>query len=209
MNTAKIIMNFQNCFWLFESHMKAGKGWNYHWLIPTSVCYKVILKREQKKTKQKETTTTGGGFSVVVKCLPLKWKVGYSIHGNWVNHRSVPWTRAFTPNSLSKTQKIQVSTCFELSSPKLIKKETTKNDTQNNITFINMFATRRFTPLPAAGHHPVFIAKFNKSKSVPKVQMAFECNHKNFHALVLKITNELRYTHKKRKRKRLMNNWSS
>ena len=41
-----------------------------------------------------------GGNSSVVKCPPLNWKVGCSIHGHWVNCRSAPWARAFTSTTI-------------------------------------------------------------------------------------------------------------
>ena len=44
-----------------------------------------------------------GGNSSFVKCPPLNWKVGCSIHSDWVNCRSVPWAWAFTSTALART----------------------------------------------------------------------------------------------------------
>jgi len=44
------------------------------------------------------------GDNWVQECTPLNWKVGCSIHGHWVNHRSTAWARAFTPNCPGKKQ---------------------------------------------------------------------------------------------------------
>jgi len=44
------------------------------------------------------------GINSVVKCPPLNWKLGCSIHGHWVNFRSTPWARMFTQNRPGRGQ---------------------------------------------------------------------------------------------------------
>jgi len=39
-----------------------------------------------------------GVRSSVVKCPPLNWKVGCSIHSHWVKCRSTPWASVLTQN---------------------------------------------------------------------------------------------------------------
>ena len=48
--------------------------------------------------------TTLCGTSSVVKYPLLNWKVGWSIHGHWVNCRSTPCARVFTQNRLCRGQ---------------------------------------------------------------------------------------------------------
>ena len=62
-----------------------------------------------------------GRHSSVVKCPPLNWKVGCSIHSHWVNC-CVSWARAFTSTAPARST-IQVSACRQLPSPKLTKKK--------------------------------------------------------------------------------------
>ena len=69
--------------------------------------------------------STGGGNSSVVKCPPLNWRVGCSIHGHWVNCRSAALARAFTPIAPARST-IQASACRQFPPPKL-KQQTNKN----------------------------------------------------------------------------------
>ena len=71
--------------------------------------------------------------SSVVKCPPLNWKVGCSIHGHWVTCRSAPWTRMFTSTALARST-IQASACCQLPSPKLTKKNQSRGTSHKDNT---------------------------------------------------------------------------
>ena len=79
-----------------------------------------------------------GVVAIVVKRLPLKWKVGCSIYGQWVNRRSAPWERSVhfslgLPDAFFKIPAI-LSTVPELSCV-VIRKQHREN--RETITIVN------------------------------------------------------------------------
>jgi len=78
--------------------------------------------------------SVGGGTSVV-ECPPLNWKVGCSIHGQWLTRRSAAWARAFTATAPTKSI-IQAPACRQLLNKPValcaINKEKTKNKTTSH-----------------------------------------------------------------------------
>ena len=96
---------------------------------------RLLCSRDDQIYAVERHYSMGGVSSVASKYPPLNWKVGFSIHGHWVNRRNASsastwhyptWdkarARAFTATSPTKS-KYQASARRQLSSPKTIKKK--------------------------------------------------------------------------------------